>query len=120
MLIDIWTKLIIPNNHKLKLLVTDNSYDYSEKSIIKRKLSDQRNLVKDLQSARMILIPGHKAELFCLAAAEASQMCIPIVTLGYGCLSERVIHGKTGYIAKNNNEFAKYVWLSCTVKLYFT
>ena len=35
-------------------------------------------------------------------------MCIPIVTLGYGCLSERVIHGKTGYITKNNNEFTKY------------
>ena len=108
MLIDIWTKLIIPNNDKLRLLVTDNSYDYSEKSIIKRKLSDQRDLVKDLQSARMILIPGHKAELYCLAAEEARELCIPIVTLGIGCLAERVDHEITGFIANNQNEFANY------------
>ena len=57
-------------------------------------------LVEELSKARVFLIPGHKAELFCLAAAEASQMCIPIVTLGYGCLSERVIHKKTGFVAK--------------------
>jgi glycosyltransferase involved in cell wall biosynthesis len=54
------------------------------------------------------LIPGHKGELFCLAAEEARELCIPIVTLGLGSLSERVIHGKTGFIAKDNHQFAKY------------
>ena len=56
----------------------------------------------------MYLIPGHKAELFCLAAEEARELCIPIVTLGIGCLKERVEHGITGFIAKNNEEFSKY------------
>ena len=108
MLTDIWTKLIIPNNNKLRLLVTDNSHDYSDKSIIKRKLGDQRELVKDLQSARMMLIPGHKAELYCLAAEEARELCIPIVTLGIGCLAERVDHEITGFVANNQNDFANY------------
>ena len=36
-----------------------------------------------------------------------------IVTLGIGCLPERVDHGKTGYIAKNINEFVNY-----TIKLF--
>ena len=108
MLTDIWTKLIISNNNKLRLLVTDNSHDYSDKSIIKRKLGDQRELVKDLQSARMILIPGHKAELYCLAAEEARELCIPIVTLGIGCLAERVDHEITGFVANNQNDFANY------------
>ena len=58
--------------------------------------------------SKVLLMPGHKAELFCLAAEEARELCIPVVTLGIGSLSERVIHGKTGFIAKNNDEFAKF------------
>ena len=53
-------------------------------------------------------MPGHKAELFCIAAEEARELCIPTVTLGIGALSERVIHQKTGFIAKNEKDFAKY------------
>ncbi len=33
---------------------------------------------------------------------------MPIVTLGIGCLKERVSHGITGLIAKNEKEFANY------------
>ena len=109
MLIDIWKRLVIPNNNKLKLLVTENNFEYVDKSIISRELGDQRALIKDLQSARMVIIPGHKAELYCLAAEEARELCIPIITMGIGCLSERVVHKKTGFIAKNENEFANYI-----------
>ena len=55
-----------------------------------------------------MLNPGHKGEVFCLAAEEAKELCIPIVTMGYGSLKERVEHGVTGYIAKNKNEFINY------------
>ena len=34
-------------------------------------------------------------------------MC-PIVTMGIGALKERVDHGKTGFIAKNKNDFIDY------------
>jgi glycosyltransferase involved in cell wall biosynthesis len=70
----------------------------------------QNNLIKDLSASKMMLVPGHKAELFCLAAEEARELCLPIITLGIGCLKERVDHGKTGFIAKNNFEFAQYVF----------
>ena len=56
----------------------------------------------------MFLTPGHKTEVFCLAAEEARELCVPIVTMGKGCLYERVIHAKTGFIAKNQNEFINY------------
>ena len=46
--------------------------------------------------------------MFCLAAEEARELCIPIVTMGYGCLYERVEHDKTGFIAKNKEEFINY------------
>ena len=44
-----------------------------------------------------------------MAAEEARELCLPIITLGLGSLSEiGVHHGKTGFVAKNINEFAKY------------
>ena len=89
-------------------MVTDNNINILSNSIFKRKLIDQRNLINDLSKSRVCLIPGHKAELFCLAAEEAKELCIPIITLGIGSLSERVDHGKNGFVAKNNKEFADY------------
>ena len=66
-------------------------------------------MINDLLKSRMIILPGHKAELFCLAAEEARELCVPIVTLGIGSLSERVNHNKTGLVAKNKNEFVDFV-----------
>lgn len=108
MLMNIWSNQISSVNQKLKLLVTENNYDNFDKSIITRRLGDQRDLIKDLSKSRVCLIPGHKAELFCLSAEEAKELCVPIITLGIGCLKERVEHGKTGFIAKNKEEFANY------------
>ena len=71
-------------------------------------MQNQSDLIKDLLKSRLVLLPGHKAELFCLAAEEARELCIPIVTLGIGSLSERVEHGKTGLIANNNKQFGDY------------
>jgi glycosyltransferase involved in cell wall biosynthesis len=65
-------------------------------------------LIKDLLNSKIFLTPGHKTEVFCLAADEARELCIPIVTMGYGCLYERVEHNKTGFIAKNKQEFVNY------------
>ena len=113
MLIDIWNELIITKNENLKLLVTENDYSYNEKSIIQRSLGNQIKLKDDLLSARLCLLPGHKAELFCIAAEEASELCVPIVTLGIGSLAERVEHNISGFIAKNKFEYADY-----TLKLF--
>ena len=65
-------------------------------------------MVKDMLKSKVLLVPGHKGELFCIAAEEARELCIPIITLGIGSLSERVEHGVTGFIAKNNDEFADF------------
>ena len=58
--------------------------------------------------SRLFITPGHKTEVFCLAAEEARELCIPIVTLGHGSLYERVEHGITGFIAKDKKEFISY------------
>ena len=108
-LIDIWTNYIIPKNKELKLMVTDNNFDFLDKSILKRKLSDKKNLITDMKYARMMLLPGHKAELYCLAAEEAKELCIPIVTLGIGSLSERVQHERNGLVAKNHKQYSEFI-----------
>ena len=108
LLIDIWKNYIFPINNKYKLMVTPSFNIIKNSNIIFRKMQKQSDLINDLLRSRLILLPGHKAELFCLAAEEARELCIPIVTLGIGSLSERVVHGKTGFIANNNKQFGEY------------
>ena len=79
-----------------------------EKNIILRTKGDKKLLIKDLLNTRLFLSPGHIGEVFCLAAEEARELCIPIVTMGHGSLYERVEHNITGYIAQNENDFIKY------------
>ena len=76
--------------------------------VLLRKKGDKKLLIQDLIKSRLFITPGHKAEVFCLAAEEAKELCVPIVTMGYGCLYERVTHEKTGFIAKNEKEFIDY------------
>jgi glycosyltransferase involved in cell wall biosynthesis len=110
-LIEIWKKYILSRSKNYKLLITPNDIneeDLKKENIYFRKMDLQGNLIKDLLSSKMMLVPGHKAELFCLAAEEARELCLPIITLGIGSLKERVDHGKTGFIANNYSEFAQY------------
>ena len=110
LLINIWKNKIFTKNKKLKLLITPTNNDYSQFNIINREFGNKSKLISDISNSRIFLIPGHKAELYCIAAEEARELCVPIVTLGIGCLKERVIHGKTGFLAKNENEFVDYTF----------
>ena len=108
LLIKIWKEYIFTQSNNIKLLITPVSADYTKYNIYNRLFSDKSKLVSDILNSRIYLIPGHKAELYCIAAEEARELCVPIVTLGIGCLKERVNHGITGLIAKNEKEFADY------------
>ncbi len=107
-LIDIWKNIIFKKNKTSKLFVTPSNLINNKYNIFERNFSDRKSLIDELKKTRVFLIPGHKGEVFCLAAEEARELCIPIVTLGIGSLYERVIHGKTGFIAQNKDEFANY------------
>ncbi len=60
-----------------------------------------------LRGARLLLAPGHRSETFCLAAAEAIAMGVPVVTRGTGALKERVRDGYTGFICRGTAEMAR-------------
>ena len=108
LLLNMWNKLIYPDFKQGKLLVTPSDNINEHNNIYFRKMGKRSDLIADLLKAKIFLIPGHKAELFCLAAQEARELCIPTVTLGIGSLYERVEHGITGFIANNEIEFASY------------
>ena len=110
LLIKIWKEQIYPVDSSKKLLITPVNYDYSKYNIYNRKFGDKLKLISDISKSRIFLIPGHKAELYCISAEEARELCVPIITLGIGCLKERVNHGKTGFIANNEKEFADYTF----------
>ena len=67
----------------------------------------------------MAIIPGHKAELYCLAAEEAKELCVPIVTLGIGSLAERVEHEKSGLIARNDLQLSEYIFELFNIQLEY-
>ena len=53
-----------------------------------------------LLQTRVLLAPGHISETFCLAAAEAIALGVPVVTLGIGSLKERVRNNIDGFICR--------------------
>lgn len=107
-LIELWKKDIFPKNKSVKLYTTPSELIDNDYNIFERNFGDKTLMIRDLIKSKVLLVPGHKAELYCIAAEEARELCIPIVTLGIGSLSERVEHGITGFIAKNTAEFADY------------
>ena len=108
LLIKLWIKDIFPKNKSIKLYSTPSELIENDYNIFARNFEDKTTMVKDLLKSKVLLVPGHKGELYCIAAEEARELCIPIITLGIGSLSERVEHGITGFIAKDPEEFAHY------------
>ena len=108
LLIKLWKKDVFSKNKSVKLFTTPSELIDNNYNIFERNFGDKTLMIQDLIKSKVLLVPGHKAELYCIAAEEARELCIPIVTLGIGSLSERVEHGITGFIAKNTDEFADY------------
>ncbi len=109
-LLSSWEKIFKKsNNSELHINPPYNLSDRQKEMGIKLRIKeDKKKLINELKKSRLMMNPGHKGEVFCLAAIEAKELCLPIVTMGYGSLKERVEHGITGYIAKNQNEFINY------------
>jgi glycosyltransferase involved in cell wall biosynthesis len=62
-------------------------------------------LAAALRGARAMLYRGDVGETFCLSLAEAQAMGVPAVVMPLGSVTERVIHGATGCVAKDENAF---------------
>lgn len=64
-------------------------------------------LAGELAQARVLLYRGDPGETFCLAVGEAQAAGTPSVVQDVGCVAERVIDGKTGFVAPDDDGFAQ-------------
>lgn len=117
-LLALWVEKIHPAAPDARLRI----YASSLKDVYKNGLSDdvlskagvelrgrlpRLPLMKEMEEARACLIPGHADETFCLAAAEALALHVPVITYGTGSLKERVEDGRNGFIVSSPEEFAQ-------------
>jgi glycosyltransferase involved in cell wall biosynthesis len=65
-------------------------------------------LSEHLARARAMLYPGSPEETYCLAVAEAQAMGVPAVLGNVGCLSERIVHNATGFLADGDDAFVAH------------
>ena len=111
-LIKIWCEKIFPVNNEFKLYITPDLIAYNnyhkENNIFLRTITSRSDMINELKNYRALTYLGHKSDIFTLTAEEAIKLCLPVVTFGIGSLKERVTHDETGFIAKNEQEFADY------------
>ena len=111
-LIDIWCKKIFPNSKDSELYITPNVIEYNESlknnNIFLRNIKSRSEMINEMREYRALTYIGHKSDIFTLTCEEAVKMCMPVVTFGIGSVSDRVIHDKTGFIVKSDQEFAEY------------
>jgi len=113
-IIKLWHSLIAPRNAQARLTAYIAATDIPHyrtlaagtPSIRLQPRAPNHAMPGILRGARLLFAPGHRAETFCLAAAEAVTMGVPVLTLGIGSLKERVDHGHTGFICNTLPEMA--------------
>ncbi len=114
LVIDIWKSLHKTKNFNHKLYVSSDLYfshnNLSDFNINKKEFMEKNELINFLKKFRILIIPGHKGEVFCNVAEEAKALCIPIITMGIGALSERVVNDYNGYLCNNLKDFENKIY----------
>ena len=75
------------------------------KGIVIHKPIERKKLFKKIESSRVFVYKGSDDETFCMAVAESQMLGVPAVVGNYGCLKERVINKKTGFVCEDDKDF---------------
>ena len=126
-LLDLWSKFISSQIPDAELHIFSGSKTYGEygkakesimkpilekaralakRGVILREPVPARNLIVELLSSRVIVYKGDSNETFCSSLAEAQACGVPAIVQDLGCVAERVIDNKTGYVLNDEKEFA--------------
>lgn len=87
--------------------IFDRAEGMKDKGIVLRGPATKDELIEELQIARIMTFRGDINETFCLAVAEAQALGTPTIVQDYGSMAERVVDGKTGYVAKTDKAFSE-------------
>jgi len=109
LILKIWKDLFVNNSIKSKFFIPKDLFIENEEMIkfnIKKKdFLPKNELINFLKNFRVLIIPGHKGEVFCNVAEEAKALGIPIITMGMGALKERVKNNYNGFLCHNLEDF---------------
>ena len=86
--------------------VLDKAAALTDKGVVLRGPVPKRQLIEEFRQARAMVYRGTLDETFCLAVAEAQAMGVPCVVRNFGSMPERVDDGRTGFVAKDEADFA--------------
>jgi len=128
-LLDIWVKDIYPKLPNGELHIFSSPKTYREfgdrkfeemnnvlnkasklvnKGVILRDPLAKEKLARELESFRALLYRGDEGETYCLALGESQASGVPCVIQDVGCVAERVLEGKTGFVANDDESFGNY------------
>ncbi len=82
------------------------------RGVILNEPIERKELFKKISKSRVFIYKGSDDETFCMAVAEAQTLGIPAIVGNFGCMSERIIDGETGYLCDSDEDFC-----SKTIKL---
>ena len=109
LILKIWKDLFLNNSIKSKFYISKDLFIENEEmkkfNIIKKDFLPKNELIDFLKNFRLLIIPGHKGEVFCNVAEEAKALGIPIITMGMGALKERVKSNYNGFLCPNLEDF---------------
>ncbi len=125
-LLDKWEKEIYPHCHGSKLEIYSGFQTYGkfgikhskkirdilskaqslkDKGVILNDPIERKELFKKIIKSRVFIYKGSDDETFCMAVAEAQMLGVPAVVRNYGCMRERIINGKTGFLCESDEDF---------------
>ena len=109
LILKIWKDLFLNNSIKSKFYIPKDLFIENEEmtkfNIKKKDYLPKNELIDFLKNFRLLIIPGHKGEVFCNVAEEAKALGIPIITMGMGALKERVKSNYNGFLCPNLEDF---------------
>ena len=86
--------------------VLDQALALADKGVVLRGPVPKAQLIEEFREARVLLYRGDLNETYCLAVGEAQAMGVPSVVENLGSMPERIIDGKTGYVADSEIAFS--------------
>lgn len=86
--------------------VLDRARGLAGEGVVLRDPVSKAELARELAGYRTLLYRGDPGETFCLAVGESQAAGVPAVVQNVGCVAERVVDGVTGFVARDDAEFA--------------
>jgi glycosyltransferase involved in cell wall biosynthesis len=105
--LDLWAREIVPAVPKARLYLLvddvdarglDRARSMKDHGVVLRASAAPDARAEELGQSRVFLHAGDKADMFCMAAAEAQAMGVPAVVGDVACMRERVVDRETGFV----------------------